>query len=216
MNLADALPILEASCNIRFGELFKNLPVDLKTNKGNVGQLIELHIGLSLNSELTDFEDGELKTNKADEFGMPRETMFITQISGMFDDLISTPPLSFEETKIYQKIRNLIFLPVVKDSPNSSDWYFTACYHVQIPVGSDLFNSLKLDYATICAKISTNLVSGDGFIHTTTGDLIQIRSKDSKPYHPIFSNSLNRYVSNKNHAFYFKKKFMENIVRIDN
>ena len=216
MKLADAVPILESSCNIRFGELFEDLPVDLKTNKGNVGQLLELHVGLSLNNDLTDFEDGELKTNKANEFGMPRETMFITQISDMFDNLISTPPLAFEETKIYQKIQNLIFLPVVKDSPDRSEWYFTGCYHVQIPLGSDLFNWLKLDYETICANIRTDLVRGDGFIHTSNGKLIQIRSKDSKPYHPIFSDSLNRYVSNKNHAFYFRKQFMETIIAIDN
>ncbi|MFL2646619.1 MAG: DNA mismatch repair protein MutH, partial [Dehalococcoidia bacterium] len=69
MQLIEALPILQRACNIKFNHLFKDLPIDLKTNKGSVGQLLELHIGLSLGSELTDFSDGELKTNKSDPSG---------------------------------------------------------------------------------------------------------------------------------------------------
>jgi DNA mismatch repair protein MutH len=38
---------------------------------------------------------------------------------------------------------------------------------------------------------------------------VQVRSKDSKPYHPIYSNHYGRYISNKNHALYFMKSFMK-------
>lgn len=38
----------------------------MKINKGGVGQFIEKLIGLNNTNALTDFADGELKTNKAD------------------------------------------------------------------------------------------------------------------------------------------------------
>ena len=31
---------------------------------------------------------------------------------------------------------------------------------------------------------------------------------DSKPYHPVYSRTFNREISNKNRAFYFMKRFM--------
>ena len=80
MLLNEALPSLQGVIGIPFGELFENLPIDLTTNKGNVGQLLLLHIGLVLDSQLTDFDDGELKTNKADPHGNPKETMFLSLI----------------------------------------------------------------------------------------------------------------------------------------
>ena len=50
--------------------------------------------------------------------------------------------------------------------------------------------------------------SPDRRIHTSNGQHIQVRSKDSMPYHPIYSGVYGRYVSNKNHAFYFRKEFV--------
>ena len=73
----------------------------------------------------------------------------------------------------------------------------------------DLRDKLEKDYYEICNKLRWNIEnSDDGYIHTSNGDLIQVRSKDTKPYRPIFSNTYNRNISNKNHAFYFKKEFM--------
>ena len=97
MYLDKAIPVLADCVGKRFGDIFSNLPADLLTNKGNVGQLLQLKIGLPLDSSLTDFKDGELKTNKSDENGVSRETMFITQISRQIDSLISEPPLPFYE-----------------------------------------------------------------------------------------------------------------------
>lgn len=53
--------------------------------------------------------------------------------------------------------------------------------------------------------------SPDGFIHTSSGKHIQIRSKDSKPYHPIYSDIYKRNISDKNYDFYFKKQFVIDI-----
>ena len=50
----------------------------------------------------------------------------------------------------------------------------------------------------------------------TNGNHIQVRSKDSKPYHPIYSTTYRRNVSDKNHAFYFQKQFVYDIKRLNN
>jgi DNA mismatch repair protein MutH len=209
MKLNDALPLLENVVGIRFGDLFKDLPDDLKTNKGNVGQLLLIHIGLKLDSNLKDFDDGELKTNKSDQHGKPRETMFITQVSRQIDDYVSSKHLNFRDTQLFDKIQNLVFLPVCKDSSNREDWFFVSCNHINLLNEPEIYSQIEYDYNFIVHKMKKDIeTSHDKFIHTSSGKFIQLRSKDSKPYHPIFSKTYNRLVSNKNHAFYFKKEFM--------
>lgn len=219
MKLDTALPILRSACNKPIKKLFENHPEDLRTNKGNVGQLLLKYIGLSLDSNLCDFDDGELKTNKTKSNGEPAETMFITQVSEIIDELVAETPKPFDESNLYKKIRNLVFLPVIKESKDVGDWYFSDVFHVEIPVGSELYNELKADYYSICEQLRNHInTSKDGFIHTSNGvnKLIQIRSKDAKSgpnkvYHPIFSKTFNRNISNKNHAFYFMKDFMRKV-----
>ena len=59
MKLNEALPLLENACGKTFRELFAGHPEDLRTNKGHAGQLLLKFIGLKLDSNLRDFEDGE-------------------------------------------------------------------------------------------------------------------------------------------------------------
>lgn len=68
---------------------FKSNIKEYKINKGGIGQMLLLYLGLPLNSKLTDFKDGELKTNKTDKNGNSKETIFITQISSIIDELIT-------------------------------------------------------------------------------------------------------------------------------
>jgi DNA mismatch repair protein MutH len=210
MKLDDAMPLLQAACGKPFGQLFAGHPADLTTNKGHAGQLLLRYIGLHLDSNLCDFEDGELKTNKSLACGTPVETMFITQISEQIDTLVCLPPVPFERSTLYQKIRNLVYLPVVKESADPARWYYVRCVRVRAEPGSTLYQKFRADYQTICAGLRLHIqTSADGFIHTTNGlHYIQVRSKDSTPYHPIYSKTYGRYISNKNHAFYFTKQFM--------
>ena len=72
------------------------------------------------------------------------------------------------------------------------------------------------DYYSICRQLKQHIeTSYDGFVHTSNGIHIQVRSKDSIPYHPIYSNIYRREVSDKNHAFYFQKQFVYDIKRIN-
>jgi len=211
MKLKEALPILKRITNTPFSILYSSQELSgIKIAKGNTGKLLESIIGLPPGNTLRDFEDGELKTNKCNEHGEPLETMFISQISNHFDELLD-PDLKFINSWIYKKISRLVYVPVVKVDQNPEKWYFLDYKFIEIPLGSSLFQQLENDFIQIKKKIAVDVSNGDKFIHTSSGKFIQIRTKDAKPYHPIYSGKLKREVSNKNFAFYFKKDFMRAI-----
>lgn len=216
MRLNDAKNLIEDLEGLKFGTFLTGEQLlDIKKNKGKSGQILETTIGLKLSNTNTDFEDGELKTNKCDSAGNPLETMFITQISGIIDALLSEE--NFYESKIYNKIKNLLYVPIDKESPEPSEWSYLKPIHVNL--NDDKFNHIKKqlekDYYSICKQLNKHIkTSQDKFIHTSNGKYLQIRSKDSKPYNPIYSNIYGEKVSNKNHAFYFKKEFMKDIKKI--
>lgn len=211
MLTADAVPILKAAIGIPFRELFKGHPTDLSTNKGHVGQLLEIYIGLKNGSHNIDFVDGELKTNKTSRDGVPLETIAVTQISGKIDQMLADPPSTFEGSRLCEKLDNLLIVPVVKEGNDSGSWYLLEAFNINLAQNSSLKNQLKDDYKHICSTIRQLVVSGED-IHTTNGKYLQIRSKDSKPYRPIYSSEFERNVSNKNHAFYLQKTFMKDLI----
>ena len=187
----------------------------LKLNKGRTGQLLELTIGLNLSNTTLDFEDGELKTNKCDRSGNPLETMFITQTSTMMDEILSNK--NFYQSKLYTKFLHLLYVPISKEGPQS-DWMFLPCVEVDLtnPIYHELCIQLENDYYNICEQFNHMLQSSPtAMLHTASGQFMQIRTKDSKPYRPIYSEIYQRYVSDKNRAFYFKKDFMRYIVSLN-
>lgn len=217
MKLKDAQKRILELCNIPFSEMFSE--EDFETiirNKGKTGQMLELALGKKLDSFNIDFEDGELKSNKCDATGKPLETVFITQISSVIDELLQEK--TFEQTHLYEKISNMLYVPVCKVG-NPRDWMFLDAIHIDLTDKrfSSLLNTWREDYYGICKQLKYHIEnSRDGFIHTSNGIHIQVRSKDSKPYHPIYSFTYGRYVSNKNHAFYFQKQFVYDILDMYN
>ena len=217
MKLKEAQEKIIKLCNIPFSEIFNEADFEtIKRNKGKTGQLLELALGKKLDSFNIDFEDGELKSNKCDQNGTPLETVFITQISSVIDELLEEK--KFEETHLYEKISNMLYVPVCKVG-DPHDWMFLDAIHIDL--SDDRFSSLlaiwRDDYYSICKQLKAHIeTSADGFIHTSNGRHIQIRSKDSKPYHPIYSSTYGRYVSNKNHAFYFQRQFVFDILDMYN
>lgn len=186
----------------------------LKLNKGRTGQLLELTIGLNLSNTTLDFEDGELKTNKCNRFGNPLETMFITQTASIMDELLSNK--NFYQSKLYTKLQHLLYVPISKDGPQS-DWMFLPCVEVNLtnPIYHELCIQLENDYYSICDQFNHMLHSSPtAMLHTASGQFMQIRTKDAKPYRPIYSEIYQRNVSDKNRAFYFKKDFMRYIVSL--
>lgn len=210
MKLEEAFICIKELKRKKFSEIFNDDQLnDIVKNKGKSGQILELAIGLKNTSYTLDFEDGELKTNKCNKECKPLETMFITQISLMMDELLQKK--KFEETKLYHKISNLLYVPICKDG-NPKDWFIIDVIHIDLRLDKykDVKAQLEEDYYSICSQLEIHInTSEDGYIHTSNGKFIQIRSKDSKPYHPIYSSKYGRNISNKNHAFYFKKDFMK-------
>ncbi|NLK43059.1 MAG: DNA mismatch repair protein MutH [Tissierellia bacterium] len=209
MLLEEAIIRLEPQIFKKFGDIFTEEQMkDIIKAKGRSGQLLELLLGLENSSKLLDFENGELKTNKCDRLGKPLETMFIMQISSIIDELLAKKP--FYETPLFKKINNLLYVPICKEG-EPKDWFILPYAHVNLL--DNKFKELRIqiekDYYNICEQLNKHIKSSEeGYIHTSNGEYIQIRSKDSKPYSPIYSKIYNKTVSNKNHAFYFKKSFM--------
>lgn len=217
MKLKEAQEKIIKLCNIPFSEMFTE--GDFATiikNKGKTGQLLELALGKKLDSFNIDFEDGELKSNKCDASGKPLETVFITQIASIIDELLQKK--KFEETHLYEKINNMLYVPVCKvGDPHT--WMFLDAIHIDLTDKrfSSLLDIWREDYYSICEQLKNHIeTQKDGYIHTSNGTHIQVRSKDSKPYHPIYSNTYGRNISNKNHAFYFQKQFVYDVRKFMN
>ena len=217
MKLIEAQSRIEKLANIPFKEYLSPEQIQdamMKINKGKTGQLLELTIGLNLSNTTLDFEDGELKTNKCDRYGKPLETMFITQTASIIDDLLSKR--AFQDTKLYEKFKRLLYVPISKDG-SPADWMYLSPVQVDLtlPKYTALAEQLESDYYSICEQLNQQLSESDtATLHTANGKFIQIRTKDSKPYHPIYSNIYGREISDKNRAFYFKKDFMKYITAL--
>lgn len=209
MFLEEGKKALEDLRGKKFGEIFNERQLEgIIRAKGKSGQILETAIGLKNTNYTLDFEDGELKTNKCNLESKPLETIFITQITSIIDDLINEK--NFYETHLYKKFKNMLYVPVAKEG-SPENWQFLKPIHVQLdtPMFESIKKQLEEDYYSICKQLVGHIeTSEDGYIHTSNGKLIQIRSKDSKPYHPIYSKTYNKHISNKNHAFYFKKDFV--------
>ncbi len=216
MKLAVAKERIEKLANIPFKDYLNEEQYhNIILNKGRTGQLLELTIGLNLSNTTLDFEDGELKTNKCDHTGKPLETMFITQTASIMDELLDRRP--FRDSKLYKKFQNILYVPISKDG-NPSEWMYLPC--IQVNLSNPLYHNLALqleeDYYTICDTLNKQLqISNTATLHTANGKFIQIRTKDSQPYTPIYSQKYGRVISDKNRAFYFKKDFMKYIVAIN-
>lgn len=216
MLLKDATRRLHPYVLRPFGEFLDPAELcDLRTNKGQVGQILERLLGLTCGSANLDFDDGELKTNKVDRTGRPLETMFITMIASRIDEILSGR--AFLETDLCQKLVNILYVPVCKEGAEVG-WLFLPPIHADLRTRryAPLLEQLSEDYASIAAQLAVSIeTSDDGFIHTANGQLMQVRSKDSMDacgrYHPIYSEVYGRHVSNKNHAFYFRKQFMREL-----
>lgn len=211
MKIRDALNKIKPLVGKKFSEIFTD--DDLKAiikNKGKTGQILELAIGLKLSSTNIDFEDGELKSNKCNSNGKPIETMFITQISGIIDDLLSSK--EYKKTKLFEKIAHILYVPICKEG-EPKNWFILDAFIVEDnELYKDVYVQLEKDYYIICDTLKQH-IENTGKIHTSNGELMQVRSKDSKPYTPIHSKLLGIDVSNKNHAFYFKREFMQTIIK---
>ena len=216
ITLGEAKKTMMKFIGIPFNEIFP-APVlaARERDKGLAGKLLEALVGVPAGPDLHDFADGELKTTRCRRDGTPRErTIFITQIAKTIDEILDET--SFEQSPLYLKIKQILLVPVCKEG-EPIEWMFLPPIHVDLttPQWNEMALQIKDDYHSISRQLREHIeTSDDGFIHTSNGKYIQVRSKDSKPYHPILSARYGREVSDKNHAFYFLPSFMKELQEI--
>ena len=208
MYLEDALKKLVAL----EGELIGNIGSPDLVNKGIVGQIIEKAIGLDLSSDLLDFEDGELKSNKFLK-GKPAETLAVTQVVHILPEIEAE--IAWPNSKVLKKISSFIFLPVHKDSPDPHNWKIGRAVHFSKKIHQKQYLKLAEDYEMISSSIR-QILENHGELHTINGsnEFLQLRTKDAKDasgnYHPVKYKGAT--LSNKNYAFYLRPKFLNSII----
>ena len=193
--------------NIPFGALFSKEELEYAIlDKGKIGKVLERALGLRNGPSNKDFIDGELKTNNCKINGSPKETIAITQISSHIEELIANKP--FKDTWLYEKIANILYVPVCREGA-VKDWFFFPSIHIDLtaPRFAKILSQLEEDYNLICTAIRKSCEEGK-VLSTINGKYIQIRTKDTAPYHPIYSTTYGYNISDKNRAFYFKKEFI--------
>ena len=166
---------------------FEALPKPRK-NKGVRGQLLELALGIPNSSKLTDLVDGELKTFTKGE------SVAVTQLRHTLPEIFNHTP--FNQSKLGIKIARTLY--VAFDRQNN---FLGTATHTET---NELIES---DYYDICDYIRNTKT-----LNTFTGSngVLQIRTKDSKPYHPIFWEG--QQLSNKGFAFYLTGRYAKKLV----
>ena len=167
------------------------------TNKGGRGQLIETALGVKNSSELTDLVDGEIKSFTQGQ------TIAVTMVNHCLSEIIEDN-VSFEESKVGQKMRQTIYVGFNKDND-----YIGVDLHNE-ETHPELYTQLREDYEVICDIIRTRFDNGDE-LDTITGPhkLLQIRTKGVKnrvgQYTPL--TFCGQVLKDKGMAFYLTGAF---------
>ena len=166
-------------------------------NKGAAGLLLEGKLGIPTSSACLDCLDGEIKafpqtkansrSRLAKQFGLKEgdylasETVAITMMKPS-----ELPTTKFEESRLYKKIKNVLFVSYVRDGDNVS-------FNEEIIFNdtNPLFQQIAADYETIKNHYQVN-----GFTKGRIGKLLQVRTKGQGNGAP------------KTHAFYFRRQFL--------
>lgn len=101
-------------------DAFRNMVC--KRDKGAMGKVTEMALGLPQNSRLLDFCDGDLKTTKVTANGRPTERLVISQAGIVAEIFDVDEPVPFHETKTFRKMRKMVLMGVCKDAPDPCDW----------------------------------------------------------------------------------------------
>ncbi len=211
MKFKDVEEKLNNCLNKPFNELFNEDELkDIVRNKGKSGQLLEKYCGIENGNSLVDLEDMEIKSFKRGQ------TIAISQISSHINEMISG--VDFKDSWIYKKIKTVLFNEVDKKDPDPKNWKYLQYKIISLNENEGLFNRLEKEFYSICDQVRSSVANG-GMIHTCNGDgnkgraskaFLQIRTKDSEPYHPIKYGE--QEVSLKNYAFYFKNAFTKEVI----
>ncbi len=219
MKVKEAIPIIEKLLNKPFSTH------DL-TDKGSAGKVLEKLTGLKHSNNVTDFDDGELKTNDwyKDE-NKSKETIKVRQFSSSnISELIADNVDEFEKTETFKKLRNTLYVTTVRHLNSKvklprEDWYFGHLFHISFEEYPELFKILKSDYEFCYKTLKLYLEIYKKYpliypFHTISGKYLQMRTagsknKKSKEYTPISYEDIK--VCNKPICFMLKTNFLQDV-----
>lgn len=185
------------------------VPKNLKSVKGWIGQFLEYTLGASAKSRpIPDFEylDIELKTIPVSENLKPLESTYICSIN--MQKLINQ---TWENSLIRKKISKILWVPIIVKSKDISE-RIIASPILWEPSEHDL-NIIKRDWLELIELLSTGSIEE---IQGKFGEYLQIRPKAansrsrSKAY-----NSSGEIYETLPRGFYFRAKFTEKILRVN-
>ena len=167
-------------------------------NKGERGLKVENLLGLDNTNNLTDCIDGDLKNTTIGQ------TIFITQLSHVLNEIIEGK-ISFDESKVGKKIGKCLYLVYDKYKGLLGKFYVTKSKY---PIH---YNKLSEDFDFISNEIR-RIYNKKGTLHTISGpnQLLQIRTKASKPYKPLNYNE--HQLKDKYMAFYIMSSFSKSLL----
>lgn len=164
-----------------------------RKDKGKRGKELENILGIPNGTNLTDLEDGELKTYTIGE------TISVTQLGHCLSDIIDNN-IDFEDTRVYKKMERILYIAYYKDG-TYKNWKV-----VDLKENDEFCKKLKEDYDYISEKIKIAYENKKA-LATITGpnNILQIRTKASKniktnSYPKLIYNG--RELKNKYMAFY--------------
>ena len=149
---------------------------------------MELALGIPNSSKLTDLVDGELKSYTKGE------SVAVTQLKHTLPEIFNNTP--FNKSKLGIKISRTLYVAFDRNN----NFLGTATH-------TETNKLIESDYYDICEYIRNAKT-----LHTFTGSngVLQIRTKDSKPYHPIIWEG--KQISNKGFAFYLTGRYIKSLI----
>ncbi|MBK4775694.1 DNA mismatch repair endonuclease MutH [Candidatus Pantoea edessiphila] len=183
------------------------IPNDLKINKGWIGRLMEIYLGVnSYNKPEQDFVHLgiELKTIPIDSLGCPIENTFICTTS-----LIKNISSTWKKSNIRNKLSNILWIPVEGNNNIPLKMRRIGRSFLWNPsIKEDMI--LRKDWEEIMDMIVFNRIN---YVNNYRGVFLQLKAKTSS------CRSLNRTISKESEiiltlprSFYLKKDFTKIIV----
>ncbi len=209
MLTTEALARLEDLWGQPLGALVPTDVLARLADKGGAGRAVEAVLGIDPGHRLLDFDDGELKTYRADRDGNPRETVCIHQLGDDFDDLLRGA--RFARTRLYRKIRNVVLVGVDKEDQDPADWRVVLVHHLRLPPEGYWTFHLERSFVDVREELRRRMERREVFT-TVSSDYLQLRVKDGRPYRPLFSRHLGRHVSNKQVGWYFTRRLLRELI----
>jgi DNA mismatch repair protein MutH len=134
-----------ANIKTKYENIFKNSYTCIKTrNKGGVGHLLETLLDIPHTSDCLDMLDGELKSFPIQKNGKAKESVAITMVD---KDNLKTKKVQFEDSRVYKKLENTLFIPYKRDGD-------TICFGsvIHFTKSNEYFEQIKEDYNDIQNK----------------------------------------------------------------